>query len=633
MAPKRKKKSKKQIQEELERELELKRKQDEEDRKAAEERRIKQEEEKRIRDAYLTKLAEEERVRLDEEEEELKPWRNEIRREMHTYQKENLERFNWEKLVRCEKRPDVYQEKELNTFLSTWREEEEINFAQCLTRCNEAEMVVEDLHAIMAEGAESNDEVKLTYAKKFCTEIREMEVKKINDITAYIMQHADQYIAENIATEQDLQPVMHYDQAVNQRKLAASEFCLNFHSESLKMGIWGHFKPDGLRHKPVGFFELDMTQSLPRTLIGNSNILRALWTNYDFISSEVYSSNRILGGIVDFSLMNFPDLPKKAKGWVCRKFGTQEEALTKILYPSDGSASGTHHLKGSFKLPASIYIPAGEETVRLGWWDNKEEKWSQEGIDSPKFDPDTRIVSFTTVGIAPLACLQDRCTDYPYASWSLRSISPSEGLLNLEGKRLDLKFKIGPGWVELLDRTEPELESFANYRASPGLLLIKLARCGINLMPDNRDSEFDGEISVKEDAAIERALQDIALAIGTFAFRSSKFNRTLPKSRLIVRVRENLEYDESFAEDEEIHWSTAVWEHNRCYLVSDKESAKKCKLEVPGDYTTHSVFKLVMREYEGCTAEAQRRLEEIYSMEYYDTVRKLLRLLKIFSFQ
>ena len=60
---------------------------------------------------------------------------------------------------------------------------------------------------------------------------------------------------------------------------------------------------------------------------------------------------------------------------------------------------------------------------------------------------------------------------------------------------------------------------------SPGYLLEELAKCGILLMPRNEDAQLAG-IELKDRAAEERAIIDVALGVRAFHFRESKWNQS-----------------------------------------------------------------------------------------------------------
>ena len=55
--------------------------------------------------------------------------------------------------------------------------------------------------------------------------------------------------------------------------------------------------------------------------------------------------------------------------------------------------------------------------------------------------------------------------------------------MDINTKRIDLRFEIGPGWVKLKDRVEDEFAHINEKQLEPGVLLKELYNCGVNLLP------------------------------------------------------------------------------------------------------------------------------------------------------
>lgn len=73
-------------------------------------------------------------------------------------------------------------------------------------------------------------------------------------------------------------------------------------------------------------------------------------------------------------------------------------------------------------------------------------------------------------------------------------------------------------------------ESALNHLAdkegfTPGYLLQELAKCGILLMPRSEDAKLAG-IEIKDQAAEERAILDVALGVRAFHFQNCKWNQS-----------------------------------------------------------------------------------------------------------
>jgi hypothetical protein len=59
--------------------------------------------------------------------------------------------------------------------------------------------------------------------------------------------------------------------------------------------------------------------------------------------------------------------------------------------------------------------------------------WTSDNIDEIKYDFDKKLLTFSSLRLAPLALIQDRCTDYPYASWELRCTDGQKAILDIKG--------------------------------------------------------------------------------------------------------------------------------------------------------------------------------------------------------
>jgi len=94
-----------------------------------------------------------------------------------------------------------------------------------------------------------------------------------------------------------------------------------------------------------------------------------------------------------------------------------------------------------------------------------------------------------------MAFVQERAIDFPYKSWKIRrtSIEPTfqakpdstqkfdSIIVDIEGRRMPLRFEVTAGKVFLRLKTEPELEHIVDKPFEPTELLNLLRKSGINL--------------------------------------------------------------------------------------------------------------------------------------------------------
>ena len=305
-------------------------------------------------------------------------------------------------------------------------------------------------------------------------------------------------------------------------------------------------------------------------------MLRALWTSYDYLTPRKIQDDFVVGGIVNFQMYQNPEASKTAAKWTMRPIYTIEQRMRNIPYPEPSAhAASDIGVEIKFILPETIYMSEDTSEVKIAIWSAEQEQWSHDHTgDVAAFNFDERTIKFTTQKFAPMAMLQSRCTDYPYQSWKLRCIENDVALLDLDTKRLKLVFEISANQLKLVKCDESALAHLADAPGlTPGCLLQELAKCGILLMPRNEDAQLAG-IECKDQAAEERAIIDVALGVRAFHFRDCKWNQSrdqanpgVPQENIVMRIRENLEFDAEFLEDYEPDWKYVMWWQNKVAFV------------------------------------------------------------------
>lgn len=148
-----------------------------------------------------------------------------------------------------------------------------------------------------------------------------------------------------------------------------------------------------------------------------------------------------------------------------------------------------------------------------------------------------------------------------------------------------------------------------NGRAlNPGYLLLELQKCGINLLPRDNDAKLAG-IDLKDRAAEERAILDVSNGVRAFHFRKAKWNQGIAgeegihSSQVLIRLRENLEYDREFLEDYEPDWRYVSWWGNKCaFQKGCKDTDAKCNAHLSDGQVTHALLSQSIESQ--CTAQA-----------------------------
>ena len=320
-----------------------------------------------------------------------------------------------------------------------------------------------------------------------------------------------------------------------------------------------------------------------------------------------------------------------------------DERLKKFNFPDQIVAvHETTPVDIVFTLPETVYTSDDTSAVKIAVWDKAKQCWSSDPIsgDEVEFKKSTREIKFKSSCFAPMALLQSRCTDYPYQNWWLRCVAPDVAILTIWTKRIQLNFEIGPLYIKLLskDLNAIELNHLKEQEMSPGYLFQELSKSGIHMMPRDEDAQLAG-IEKKDRMAEERAIIDVACSVRAFHYRRCKWNQGESAENpgvgtdcLVLRVRENLEYDESFAEDYEPDWRQVMWWNNKVSFVEGtKETDEKCNSRIAEGQLTHSILVQAIQP-PCCSTTAQIRTGDYSDIEFIDTIKKTLRLTRLLAF-
>jgi cancer susceptibility candidate protein 1 len=102
-------------------------------------------------------------------------------------------------------------------------------------------------------------------------------------------------------------------------------------------------------------------------------------------------------------------------------------------------------------------------------------------------------------------------------------------------------------------------------------------------MPVDEDAKGSG-INLKSRDAEERAILDIATTMRAFAYRSSKWNKDANEENIVVKIRENLEFDREFFEDYEPDWRYLMWYGDKVTFIECNDEADEFNGEIPDKY-------------------------------------------------
>ncbi|XP_040886603.1 dynein intermediate chain CFAP94, axonemal [Toxotes jaculatrix] len=247
--------------------------------KAQKAKQLEEEEERRRREEEEARLQaereEQERLERERKEQELERLElkdrerredelNELRRlleENHTavtkWKSDAVEKAKWERYMRCDGTPDPSVQQDINTYISLWRDDPEVNITPVLKQCNLALQLVEELEGLLRDVTDPQE--GQTYQEALMN-LQDLIHSKHLLATEEILKRA----SANTDTETgNMQTVVKDDN---------STLCL-----------WANLKKNP-RFKGLNFEEVSLGFELPKQLAVRDIAVRILHTHYDHLS-------------------------------------------------------------------------------------------------------------------------------------------------------------------------------------------------------------------------------------------------------------------------------------------------------------------------------------------------------------
>ncbi|CAK64192.1 unnamed protein product (macronuclear) [Paramecium tetraurelia] len=642
-APPPKKLTKKELKEKAEQEKK-EREEQERIRKEAEEKQ--RQEEERLRKQEEERLAQEEKARLQEEEIENEVQRSVFKENLDNAKKVARANDDWDKFLICSIKPDITQESQLTTFITMLREQKIINELKVpeeLQKLQQAENIERDIHRFLTQlKAErklqqnqqqlqqqqqqqifQNDTVARN--KLYITQIREIIIKKLEEINTQMVLNAELFIDEKFAeltkkANEGAKGTFKLDDKTKQEVIKTFP-----PTEDFKYGIFIYpsNKPSGYRHKPNEYPELQLAVDVPRSI--SVFLQKIIWTSFDNYSPDTYSKYRIVGGVLDIEYLQMLPPPKKVNTWTLKSNYELKETVKRLAFELNAT------FKVSYQLPSYIWIPNKEnqKVWRVAFFDRVSEQWITDGVEDAKLDKGTNIVA-SVPKLGPIGLLQERCLDYPYKSFKLRCVGNEKAILDIQGARDLFKFEIGPGYIQLLKK-DTEFQHFAYKKLLVGALFYELYRSGVNFIPVNEDAQ-SANIVQKDEGAEELALNDLSEAVRGFYIESSRWNNSDTGPQIVVKLKENPEFDEEFAENQEKDWKTIKWWNNKCAIIQARDSHQKCNQALLQDTETHCNLEVLLKMHSLTTQETLGRMKDLHYVIFIETIQQVLRITKLLSF-
>mmetsp|Transcript_55421 Transcript_55421/g.154416 ORF Transcript_55421/g.154416 Transcript_55421/m.154416 type:complete len:639 (+) Transcript_55421:104-2020(+) len=579
----------------------------------------------------------EEAERLEEENKRVNTMKGERKHDLEYEQQKLEDQINWQKFISCTSRPNVAFENEITTYMTMVREEQVQKMEDAMQKCHESEEIVGDLMELYCKAREDGNLERQNWCMKYINEIRNLEMELIDEATAYLLQ-----FIEKQEVKGHPQVLLSWGQS----------------TDDIKVGFWGHLMNKGFRAKQIDHPKIQIGLDLPKSIalqsMGHCIGVRSLYTTYDG-SCGKDRSQMAVGGMIRVDLLSIPPFSKKVKGWTIRQIPSPGQELLRLPYPNTDTAAstaiGASPCKVEYKVPAHAIV---RKSPTISWWDTQTEAWSTEGITELNWEPEVRKVSFFSARLASFSITQERHLDLPYQWWVIRPVAPLVCYMTVRAARYELEFVISEDGLRLKGPDLPELfdlmyDTVGNERharvRSPATLLCELRDCGLNLMPEDSDAEFLEGYTVKNPATQARAYSDLSEIAAHWDIASSRHNKSLPENRFgpgsdraIVRIRENLlceQYD-PLDPDCDVDYQGVMFFPDKVCFVQSLEGRSPCNETPVAGHFTHASLYLCFEQAPNTGKQDSELLERLRvnsaNVRFIEAVRQTMALMRLLSF-
>lgn len=201
-----------------------------------------------------------------------------------------------EKYLQCDPLPDPTNERDLTTFITLWREDQEKSLAEAAKNAQTSEDVIDAMQTIMGEAMANYDTKRQAWCDEYRAEMRRIELQKFDEITAYIMEYIETHTKltkEQIAQIKDTNKARGKGDFTHKTFLEMVE-----HTKDLMFSIWGNVQGKSVMHKKLEHGPYAAMMPMNKTTM--QIIFRCLWTSYDYLTPNKVQDDLVVGGIVDF---------------------------------------------------------------------------------------------------------------------------------------------------------------------------------------------------------------------------------------------------------------------------------------------------------------------------------------------
>ncbi|NXX77922.1 CASC1 protein, partial [Urocolius indicus] len=441
----------------------------------------------------------------------------------------------WEHYLSCDGSPDPTVLKEINTFMSLWREDQNEDIQLVMEKGEQVLKLIEKLQFLLLDTPPNEITEKETVQyQESIMELQNLLHQKYNRATENLLKTA----------------TVHEDPDTGNMQAVIKD-------KNVTFCIWANLKKK-VRFKNHMFSDVQHGFDLPKSLAVSSVAVRILHTHYDHVSplwlqhkensnsiadineteediekkseildkasqgiwlgfffcsvtellilillQEERSENRKaitdesivdlqqfvpVGGVYHIDALQLPPQVKEIKDWSMVEL---QDRLESYSYPPEDAEDATHPpLWITLRLPDNVMY--FEDPV-IARWDAAGQQWRTDGISNITYARQEKSISFEMGAFYTVALFQNAHLNMPYQAWELQPTGTDEALLTVSTGFAMIQIQIKDNQCMLSSVVVEEKDVLSHITGkwtSPIGLRAVLKKAGVNIFPGEYSHKY-----------------------------------------------------------------------------------------------------------------------------------------------
>jgi hypothetical protein len=369
----------------------------------------------------------------------------------------------------------------MNTFVTLTKETDVADLSEAIEAVKRIEKVSQAVEFVYSDRMANRDIAAQTRSYLYLNKFSELILEKLDSATIQLLRFVDNHINEK--------------SEINIEEVAAN----------VSVGMWASFSDSRPIRKSIQLEKMNVQLDIPKQILNQDTrfVHRVIRMPIDTVSNSAYlstanmgqSAKYVIGDVLFVEILIPPPqaFSLRAKKWTIRDKSASSLVVRKSPYPTSVAC------RCYFKVPDDVIL---SDDVRVALWDDGQKEWTEEGITEFQYSEQNRMVQFYLASVGMIALVRQRTFDMPYKRWCLEAkrdvtLEAEEGAestlyerqarLTVETKRFEVVIDIIGTSCRLVAPDIKQLADLLGKDMDPGILLLKLQRRGINLLPSPQD--------------------------------------------------------------------------------------------------------------------------------------------------